>query len=45
MLSFSWPLREEAPSIFNVATFCKKKFEKELIRRNDIAINPESQAF
>jgi hypothetical protein len=44
MLSFPWPLLEEALSIFNIAIFCKK-FEKELIKTNDTAINAESQAF
>ena len=45
MLSFPWPLLEEALSIFNV-NFVKKKNEKELIKKtNDIAINAESQFF
>jgi hypothetical protein len=43
LLSFPWPLLEEARSIFKVALFCKKSFEKEL-KTNDIAIKAESQA-
>jgi hypothetical protein len=39
-VTFFWPLREAALSIFNVNPFVKKQFfEKELMKTKEIAIN------